>query len=249
MGADRKGGSLVSQKTRDYYASKYKTLITMKCASCGEFFFRPPCEAVKAKFCSQKCNSSSAGRKAGKDNPNWRGSFKKCVLCGTPVKNRKASTKYCSRECFQISGTAPVGRKDKDGNRYPGAVDKNQEEIVLALKDNGIGVMVMSSAQMGVPDLIASSATLTAFLEVKNPLTSYGRKGLSRLQRRFADVWAGQIYVVTSPEEALAVFDIGDGVKPADVSAWPKMKKEDQEAELIDAVARAVSFVGVDLHV
>lgn len=211
----------MTQETRSWYERKYKTLVICQCAICLEPFVRPPREAKTAKYCSRKCRSAGNGLLVGEKNKHWGGPIrKKCEVCGALVKNKKKATKFCSKECFWVSGASPFRRADGNSNAARGAVDANQEEIVLALKGAGVGVISMAQVQRGVPDIFAALNNRSVFLEVKNPQTAYGRSGLTRMQKRFADSWQGEIYIVTSPEEALSVFGIGECSRPKDISGW-----------------------------
>lgn len=211
----------MSQKTKAWYEARYKTLITCRCGICSEIFVRPPSEAVKAKYCSQDCRSAAARLRVGEKNKHWRGATrKKCEVCGSPVRTKRRGTRFCSRECFWVSGATPYGRTDESGAALRGTVDANQDDIVRALKGAGIGVESLAHVQFGAPDLLAANKEKTVLLEVKNPKTWYGRSGLSRMQQKFADFWQGELYIVTTPEEALSVFGIGDAPKPKDLSGW-----------------------------
>lgn len=219
-----------SEFTRNYYIRKYKDKIVERaCAHCGSLFIRAAREAGHVKFCSLKCRDLGLERPKGSANPNWRGGPKPCQVCGKPVNNRKKETRYCSRECFSVSGTAPLGRTDKNGNVVSGAVDANHAEIYAALVENGISVLDSSVVQGGFPDLTAAKGGRTVLLEVKNKKTSYGRRGLSVLQARFADTWPGDIFIVHSPAEALAVFGIGDGECPPNVSYFARLPEDERK--------------------
>lgn len=88
-------------------------------------------------------------------------------------------------------------------------VDANQAEIVNALRGAGASVIDASAAGGGVPDLIIGFNGKTILMEVKNPKTSYGRKGLNENQKRWVDKWiGGPVCLVDSIEAALRVIGV-----------------------------------------
>jgi hypothetical protein len=120
-------------------------------------------------------------RLAGEANPNFRNAgLRKCVGCGDTFKSYFSTRKYCSRQCF--AGTGRRGRAKLDANHF---------EVVAAFKACGAGVMDTSTMGGGFPDLLVNITGSVRLVEVKNPNTEYGRKGFTRLQRRFVDGWAG----------------------------------------------------------
>lgn len=79
-------------------------------------------------------------------------------------------------------------------------VDANQSEIIDALRRCGVTVVDLSAVGHGVPDLLAADIAGTFLVEVK---TATGR--LRDAQRRFADSWPGDLYVVRDVGEAIGV--------------------------------------------
>jgi hypothetical protein len=85
--------------------------------------------------------------------------------------------------------------------------DANHEELSKAFRKLGASVedMVRTGVE-GWPDVCVGFLSVTHLVEYKNPLTSYGRSGLSKNQKSFADGWKGErIWVVDSVE---AVVDL-----------------------------------------
>lgn len=62
--------------------------------------------------------------------------------------------------------------------------DYNQKEIVKAFEKFGALVMDLASVGGGCPDLFVMWAGRGVFVEVKNPETAYGRRGLNKNQLR-----------------------------------------------------------------
>jgi hypothetical protein len=90
-------------------------------------------------------------------------------------------------------------------NIYGAKKDANHGEIVAAFEKMGCQCLDLSSLGGGVPDLLVwHKSTNRAFMvDVKNPKTGYGRRGLNRLQLKWAESWtASPIYLVYSDLDA-----------------------------------------------
>lgn len=86
-------------------------------------------------------------------------------------------------------------------------VDENQEEIFEAWRRMGVSVVDTSDVGAGFPDAILGWHGRNLLVEIKNPETRYGRKGLSSGQRRFSDDWNGDpVHVVSTIDEAIALI-------------------------------------------
>ena len=85
-------------------------------------------------------------------------------------------------------------------------VDANQKEIVAALRESGASVIVCSHIGDGFPDLLVGYNGQTFLVEVKNPNTAYGKKGLNYDQAKFASGWGGTVHIVRNAEEAMSVI-------------------------------------------
>ena len=57
----------------------------------------------------------------------------------------------------------------------------------------------------GFPDLVIAFRGRTHLLDVKNPETAYGRRGLNKHQKDFQRRWFDEIYVASSEEQAEAL--------------------------------------------
>lgn len=87
--------------------------------------------------------------------------------------------------------------------RRAARVDKNQAEIVRALRDAGCAVLDISSVGGGAPDLIVSSRDGRLHLvEIKN---RDARGRLNKLQQRWHESWAG--------EKPLVVYSVDDALR------------------------------------
>lgn len=95
--------------------------------------------------------------------------------------------------------------------------DDNHNEIVDALKLHGVSVIDTSSMGGGFPDLICGFAGKTLLMEIKNPKTYYGRKGLNKNQARWKDAWIGGPYAVV--DSAAAAIRAVEALKGGPVAA------------------------------
>lgn len=87
--------------------------------------------------------------------------------------------------------------------------DDNHNEIVNALKQAGAYVLDMSHVGSGFPDLIIGFRSETILMEIKNPKTAYGRKGLNKNQLKWKESWTGGAYcVVDGVESALRMIGV-----------------------------------------
>ena len=88
-------------------------------------------------------------------------------------------------------------------NPYRKRVDKNQAQIVKALRSYGISVQDLHIIGRGCPDLVCGYKGQNVLIEVKNALA----KGkLTEAESRWHQRWGGQVAVVETAEEALALF-------------------------------------------
>ncbi len=147
-------------------------------------------------------------RLRGAANPNFSdAAIRVCTRCGVTYRSYNKNSKYCTHECYvndQLE-TMPVGR-------WATRVDQNQAEIVEALRKVGIPVLVVSHIGGGLPDLITKGQTGLVFLEVKNPKSAYGRKGLAPSQQKWAKEWEADVVVVYSVQDALAAMGLKGGL-------------------------------------
>lgn len=83
--------------------------------------------------------------------------------------------------------------------------DRNQKEIVDALRSCGATVHVTAQVGNGFPDLVCGIFGKNFLIEIKNP---EARGKLTAEQIVFRDRWKGKVYVVNSVEEALRVIGV-----------------------------------------
>lgn len=89
--------------------------------------------------------------------------------------------------------------------RRAARTDRNHLEIVAALRKVGCTVRSLAAVGQGCPDLLVGYQGRTLALEIKDGEKPPSERKLTDDEARFFATWAGEAYVVTSVEEALAV--------------------------------------------
>ena len=91
--------------------------------------------------------------------------------------------------------------------RHRGRKDHNHDLIADTFRS--LGCTVADMATCGVddfPDVVVGLMGFDIQVEIKNPDTAYGRRGLTDGQARYARDWAGRKPVtVYTPDEAIAL--------------------------------------------
>lgn len=182
------------------------------CVVCNDAFR----SISKSKYCvnhkTEAASNKIAKIKLGKPiDPNKK-QTKICLQCKKEFKHYKTRTQlYCSYKCHLDSGgawragMAAIGALMKYGVKK----DANHNEVVYALQKAGAYVLDMSHVGRGFPDLIVGFQSKTILMEIKNPKTAYGKKGLNKNQIKWKDQWSGGIYcVVDSPDAALRMIGV-----------------------------------------
>lgn len=135
---------------------------------------------------------------------------KHIVVCRNCKKEFRCSPsskrQFCSYKCHlenggaQKAGAAAVMARLKYGAKK----DANHDEIFDTLRAY-VPVRDLSKFGGGLPDGIAWICGGWHLFDVKNPKTSYGRKGLNPLQKTWATSWqGGPVYLIYTNEEAEA---------------------------------------------
>jgi hypothetical protein len=169
------------------------------CGSCGLVFGWKK-TGDKAKYCSVVC----AGRGNGSISTN-RNKLNKynCFECKTDFSSYYKNRKYCSKKCANDGWSKNMPRG------YACKKDANHSEIVDILTKIGASVIDMSNVGKGFPDLIVGFQSKTILMEIKNPKTAYGKKGLNKNQVKWKEEWTGGVYcVVDSPDAALRMIGV-----------------------------------------
>ncbi|MCH2247846.1 MAG: hypothetical protein MK111_24995 [Crocosphaera sp.] len=87
----------------------------------------------------------------------------------------------------------------------PKRTDKNQAEIVKALRAAGCTVTSLHEVGRGCPDIVVGYRGANFLIEIKNPKT-YGK--LNETQVKWHSRWCGQVAVVRSIQQALRVVGV-----------------------------------------
>jgi hypothetical protein len=91
-------------------------------------------------------------------------------------------------------------------NRYAKRRDKNEPAIVKALRAAGANVAITDHPfDLVVSGIAQDGVRRMAHMEVKNPDTAYGKKGLNPLQLEWAEK-VERLFVVDTPEVAVACY-------------------------------------------
>ena len=89
--------------------------------------------------------------------------------------------------------------------RKAARIDRNQPEIVDALRKRGASVALLHTAHDGIPDLLVGYKGKNFLLEVKDGMKPPSGRKLTECQVVWHREWSGQAAIVTSKEEAIAL--------------------------------------------
>ena len=89
--------------------------------------------------------------------------------------------------------------------RRAAKVDRNHTEIVHALTSIGATVQDLSAVGQGCPDILVGFRGRNVLLEIKDGKAPPSARRLNERQKRWHIWWKGQVTVVCSAEEAIAV--------------------------------------------
>lgn len=143
-------------------------------------------------------------RMTGGNNPNFKELPPKiCLFCAKQFQTYQANRKYCSRRCYGDHAATEEAKKLRSPYRG-GNKDRNHNALVKVFEDLGCSVIETYTMGGGFPDLVLGFVGLTFLVEIKNPETSYGRRGLTESQRKMADSWrGGPVTVISTETEAI----------------------------------------------
>jgi hypothetical protein len=86
--------------------------------------------------------------------------------------------------------------------------DRNQEEIVIALRRAGATVQILSGVHDGCPDLLVGHNLKNYLLEVKDGNAAPSRQRLTPEEDEWICGWSGQVSVVNSITAAFRVLGL-----------------------------------------
>ncbi len=184
------------------------------CANCGKPYWTT--HPAKSFYCSLPCTAAAFRiRFAGAGNPNFRNAgWHKCKGCGKEFRDeRRHKRTYCSRECYvaqpetqdrlksMAKAAGDLGGMSKHARGDIGfrGKDKNHDEIVSAFESMDVLVTDLHTLGNGMLDLFVtlSPEEPGILVEIKNPNSKYGRRGLSKGQKRFLSGWRGSYRIVS----------------------------------------------------
>lgn len=169
--------------------ARRRTFAVWRCATCSK---EAPATAhqLRQTYCSKDCMAAGyRSRLTGTANPNYRSAGnRKCEVCDVSFHSYQKSRRFCSLRCRDTGGF-PLRTSAKK--------DANHGAVVAALEKGGAHVLDLSRAMFGVPDLLVWHFERWHLIEVKNPKTSYGKRGLNKAQKDWATEWqGGPVYII-----------------------------------------------------
>lgn len=87
--------------------------------------------------------------------------------------------------------------------RTAARIDDNQNEIVVALRQLGASVQVLSMVGKGAPDLLVGRQGRNYLLEIKDGAKAPSKRRLTPDEQAWHDNWRGTVIVVENIEEAI----------------------------------------------
>ena len=87
--------------------------------------------------------------------------------------------------------------------RRAAKVDANQGEIVKALRNAGYSVAPTHGVGNGFPDIVAGRWGRNYMIEIKDGAKPPSAQALTQAERDFHHNWKGEVFIVTSPADAL----------------------------------------------
>ncbi len=92
--------------------------------------------------------------------------------------------------------------------KYAARTDRNQAEIVAALREIGASVQHLHAVGRGCPDLLVGWRGLNYLLEIKDGEQEPARRRLTKDEDRWHREWAGQVATVETVEQAYAAIGV-----------------------------------------
>lgn len=92
--------------------------------------------------------------------------------------------------------------------KYGIKCDANHKDLVNCLRKLGADVLDISTVGCGVPDLVVWCRGNWHLVDIKNPNTGYGKRGLNKNQKQWAAHWkGGPVYMIYSTDDAIALVN------------------------------------------
>lgn len=90
--------------------------------------------------------------------------------------------------------------------RKAAKTDRNQTEVVNALRQVGASVQSLAATGKGCPDLLVGYRGINYLMEVKDGDKPPSARELTIDQKHWHSLWRGSVYVVKSTDEALKIL-------------------------------------------
>lgn len=90
-------------------------------------------------------------------------------------------------------------------------VDSNHVEIVRGLRAIGASVQSIASVGKGCPDLLVGMRGFNWILEVKDGSQPPSKRRLTPDEKKWHDLWRGDVRIVTCLDEALDAIGVSNG--------------------------------------
>lgn len=90
--------------------------------------------------------------------------------------------------------------------RKAAKTDRNQAEVVDALRQVGASVQSLAATGKGCPDLLVGYRGINYLMEVKDGDKVPSARELTIDQKHWHSLWRGSVYVVKSVDEALKIL-------------------------------------------
>jgi hypothetical protein len=177
---------------------------TWKCRVC-ETIAPATVHQKRKTYCSKGCMASDYKVIfKGSLNPNYSNAgYHACLICNIKFKSYQKNRKFCSLKCRNVYGLSPAMRNNA-------RKDNNHNMIVDILKKGGVVVKDLSKAMNGIPDILVWHFEKWHLIEIKNPKTDYGKKGLNPKQQKWAEEWRGGPVFIIRTEDDANKFLIGE---------------------------------------
>jgi hypothetical protein len=214
---------------------------TRICKHCGISFLhetkRDYCDAHRAEAKAAQIGT------LGRNRMSPARPSKACEQCGSVfVYSPSQQRKFCSYQCHLDSGGAQRAGKAAGSmtRKYGAKKDANHAELVGALRKLGASVLDLSGLGSGIPDLVVWCAERYVLVDIKNRGTAYGRRGLNKNQKEWADGWSTPVFLVydTADVEALVKGEFGKIKRYPEDRADPKQLFEMPEFAVLCATGK-----------
>ena len=90
--------------------------------------------------------------------------------------------------------------------RQAAKTDRNQIEVVTALRQAGATVQSLATTGKGCPDLLVGYQGINYLLEVKDGNKPPSARLLTEDQLRWHQNWLGSVHIIKSTDEALKIL-------------------------------------------